>query len=129
MSSVVNWLRTIGALHGTDSHRDITADLTKTGIKDGAGKLYSIRVANPNAVDVYLHLYDSLIADVNVGTTVPINTYTIIAGDGTYRSVNTPVNLPVSPKKFSAGICYSISTAINATGAPGADCEVNADYI
>lgn len=129
MSGVVNWLRTIGALFGTESHRNITAALTKASIKDGQGKLYSLRVANPNAVDVYLHLYDALTADVNVGTTVPINTYTIIAGDGTYRSVCTPVNLPVSPKRFQLGIGYAISTAIDATGAPAANCEVNADYI
>lgn len=72
----------------TNANLDLRkTDLTKikTTVKTGAANLMGWNIINPNATAVYVKFYDKLIADVTVGTTVPILTLMVPANGSVYQ--------------------------------------------
>lgn len=87
----------------------------KQSIVDAPGKLMGFNFINQNTVAVYIRFYNSLVAGVTVGTTIPVLTLVIPPGDGTtpgfiYQESNAIQHL------FSTGIVVSASTDISDTG-------------
>lgn len=72
----------------TNSNLDLRkTDLTKikTTVKVGETNLMGWNIINPNATAVYVKFYDALLADVTVGTTVPILTLMVPANGSVYQ--------------------------------------------
>lgn len=85
----------------------------------GPGRLFGRNVSAPGAgATVYLQIYDSLLADVIVGTTVPVQSWPIPNGAVLDDS-------PVKPLSFGKGCCIAVTATATGAGAPGAGAIVN----
>ena len=85
-------------------------------MKASAGQLFGWYIYNDGAADVSVKIYDATAANVTVGTTTPVLTFTIPAGSA--ANVLSPIGIV-----FSNGICAAAVTEIadNGTTAPAAN--------
>lgn len=107
-------------------YRNEALSNTKLAVKVGAGNLFSVNLINVNATPVYVKFYDALIASVTVGTTIPILTLAIPAGDGT-----TPgIVVGELVKYFATGLVIAAVTELadSGTTAPATAIHVNLGY-
>jgi len=122
-------LRALGAFYGVEPYSDLTADETKAAIIEAPSKLDFLEIANPNAHDVFIQLFDSLLADVTVGTTTPTFVHCIPAGDGSYHTVRAPIDRSSgSGVRFQTGMCYAITKESDGSTAPDAPVVLTANY-
>jgi len=123
-------LRAMGALKGLTKFLDLTADNTVASIKPATGKLYFLQVTNPNTEDVWVQLFDDLVATIvsaGLGTAVPKLTFCIPAGGGVgHETVWNPIEMPVSPVEFETAITYAVTTTKDGNTAPTLDVVINA---
>jgi hypothetical protein len=61
------------------SYRNTALSSVKQQIKGSPGNIHGWNFINPNTTDVYVKIYDALVANVTVGTTVPVFTLCIPA--------------------------------------------------
>jgi hypothetical protein len=96
---------------GFGQYRNVALSNTDVAVKTSAGRVYAIEVTNPHATDgAWLHFYNALIANVTVGTTVPV------------WSVYVPANTTV---RQYLTIPMSMATAITVAGTTSADHTVS----
>jgi hypothetical protein len=119
-------LNALGALRTQDTPnttggltigRSIDVDETADEIKDSAGMLYGLMLRNDTgATKLYAKLYNDTAANVVVGTTTPVMTIPISAGETIVLEWDKGL-------VFSAGICIAATTALADadTGAPAAN--------
>ena len=89
---------------------------TNETVQIGESLLFGYNIHNTTAADGFIQLFDALIADVTVGTTVP--TYVIPVGAN-----GVPSEDFVIPILFKIGIVIASTTAV--TGATGAIQDVS----
>ncbi len=93
----------------------------------GPTLLYFLSVTNPDATDNYIQLFDSLLADVSVGTTVPKQSFMLPGGVGGNDGLLT-IAFPVA-LQFNTGLVVAITTTATGSGAPTGDAVVNLGYM
>ena len=96
----------------------------KAAIKTGAGSVLHINAYNPNATDSYIQFFNTALASVTVGTTVPIRSYRVPA--------NSTIDIDFATyQRYTTAITIAPwSVAGNATGtAPSVGLLVNVDYV
>lgn len=97
------------------------ASTNLTNVKSTKGRIQSINVSNAGVI-TYLHIYDKATAPI-VGTDTPKATYLCAVNQ------NTPVDLGAHGIQCTLGIGFSLSTAMDGTGAVLANaCVVNLTY-
>ena len=107
-----------------DSDGDNTAQACRTS----GGILKKIHIINPNSTDAFLQLFDAAVADVNVGTTTPKQSYLIPAGNGvTYGAYEA--DFASDGLKFATAITYACTTTATGSGDPTTGLIVNMVYI
>jgi hypothetical protein len=96
--------------------RDLDLDETELEIKASAGQLFGWYLYNDGAAEVSVKLYNATAANVTVGTTTPVLTFTIPAGSA--ANVLSPIGLA-----FDTAICAAAVTEIADAGttAPAAN--------
>lgn len=114
---------------GMTIFRSLDLDETEEEIKATAGQLYSISAFNHTAGPLYLKFYNATAANVTVGTTTPVLTFTVPGNadsDGAGFIWNSSIGFA-----FGTAITAAVTTAIadNDTGAPAANaCSVDIGY-
>jgi hypothetical protein len=106
---------------GLTTFRSIDLDETEEEVKATAGQVYGYYFKNLHATDArFLKFYDNTAAGTTVGTTVPVLTIPMDAGEAGHIAI--PQGLA-----FGTGICVAATTGLADadTGAPGAS-EVEA---
>lgn len=105
---------------GFTNYRNTALSATKQAVVAAACALWGVNLINVNTSPVYLKCYDALAADVTVGTTTPVLTLVVPAGDGTTPGalLITPDVLPV--RAFATGLTIACVTGLadNSTAAP-----------
>ena len=92
----------------------VTATVTGQVVKIGEGEIAYFVITNGGVVDAYFHIYDALVADVSVGTTVPKASFPVPAGaDATHVGI-CEYNGP--PIHFEVGAVYACTTSPLAAG-------------
>lgn len=76
---------------GVTLFRNIAVNTTDVTVKTTAGRLYTYNIHNSGAVDTYVQFYNALIASVTVGTTVPVWTVTVPAGESVTLALAYPL--------------------------------------
>ncbi len=92
----------------------------------GGGDVVGIDAANINAEDLFIQLFDSLSADVTVGTTTPNYVVVVPGGDDTNRA-GTQWQ-PPGNMKFTTGITYAVTTTAGGSTGPDTEIEVGFFY-
>lgn len=114
---------------GMTPFKSIDIDETEEDVKTSAGQVFSISSFNHTAAPIYLKFYNATAANVSVGTTVPVLTFTVPGNadsDGAGFVWNNEIGFA-----FGTAICVAATTGIadNDTGAPAANaCSVNIGY-
>jgi hypothetical protein len=112
------------AARGLDIFRSLDLDETEEDVKTSAGTVYWLRWHNRAAAERFLKFYNATAATVVVGTTTPVITIPLAAGNG--ETVAIPHGL-----FFSTAICVAATTGVadSDTGAPAAnDVVINLGY-
>ena len=103
--------------------------VTNTVIEVGQNEheIHSLEAQNINAVDIWLHLWDALEADVTIGVTAPTLSFLVPAGDGAlYGAMDKSFPVPVG---FNKGLCYACTDAKDGSGAaPAVAVVLNMGY-
>lgn len=105
---------------------DSDGDNTAQSIKGGSGGLHFLEVQNPNTSDAYIQLFDDETGDVTVGSTTPVLSLFVPAGDGT--SDGAMDKMFPFPIKFKTAITYACTTTATGAGDPSTGLVVNAAY-
>lgn len=103
-----------------------TGNATARNIKAASGRLYFVEASNIDAGDRFLQLFDALAADVTVGTTTPVLSLFIPAGDATFRGAMDKFFDP--PIQFAAAISFAVTTTATGSTGPTTAVVVNAGY-
>lgn len=106
---------------GTTAYKNLDVDETEDDVKTSAGQVYWIHAVNLASTKRYLKFYNATAANVTVGTTTPVLTFTLpTQGDTNGAGFNFSVPNGIA---FSTAICIAATTgfADNDTGAPGAN--------
>lgn len=104
--------------------RNIDVDESQDAIKNAPGVLFGLYIFNKSAAVRYVRLYNTLSANVTVGTTIPVLTIPIGIGVGIFLEFEEGLD-------FDTAIAIAATTGVadNDTGAPGAnDVIVNTFY-
>lgn len=101
---------------GLTINNNIDVDESEDAVKATAGMLYALSVFNASAGVRYVKLYDDTVANVIVGTTAPVATFGVKAGEMFHY--NWPQGLA-----FANAITIAATTGVATadTGAPGAN--------
>jgi len=103
------------ALNGLSKHFNTSHDGSVVTIKSTYGRLFGFEFLNKNTYDVFLQLFDES-GDITVGTTTPIQSYMIPAGDGIIYGRNSKqLNAPIS---FDNSIKYAVTQEPTGSTAP-----------
>jgi hypothetical protein len=103
---------------GATIHMNIDVDETEDAVKASAGKILGWYIYNDESTEFYVKFYNDTVANVVVGTTVPVLTIPIPAGSGSNIDWSGMGGIP-----FSAAItiaCTDAATTAGTTG-PGAN--------
>ena len=85
--------------------RDVALTNTDVTVKAAAGRVYSWYFKNPNTTDtVWVHFYNAIIANVTVGTTVPVWSVEVPAGGTNEFAFTVPLS-------FATGITLAATTS------------------
>lgn len=87
------------------------------------GYLDFFEVQNPNTAQVFLQLFDALVASVSLGTTTPTLSLAVPAGTGVDDGMRSEI-FP-NPPNFRTGIVYAVTTTATGSTAPTTACKVN----
>lgn len=100
---------------------------TAVAVKASAGAVYAVNLINVNTVPVYVKFYDLAAGSVVVGTTVPVLTIAIPAGDGSTPGI---VLGELVPKSFAVAISVAAVTGLadSSTAAPSTAVHASLDY-
>lgn len=101
---------------GLSIFRSIDLDETEEDVKTSAGQLFGYFIANLSAAARYVKLYNATAANVTVGTTTPVVTIPLAAGE----KANVEFTNGIA---FGTAICAAATTGLadSDTGAPGAN--------
>lgn len=104
------------AAGGLSIARNIDVDESEDDVKTSAGQLYGYYLYNLATSTRYIRFYNATAANTTVGTTTPLLTIPLGAGQGANMSFEHGI-------PFSTALCIAATTAIadNDTGAPGAN--------
>lgn len=114
---------------GMSIFKSIDIDETEEDVKTSAGQVFSISAFNHTAAPIYLKFYNATAANVTVGTTTPVLTFTVPGNadsDGAGFVWNNEIGFA-----FGTAISVAATTGIadNDTGAPAANaCSVMVGY-
>jgi len=113
----------------------MTAFFNSAVDEDPAVQVYSTRtlvfyvhLINPNTTDVFCQMFDALIANVIVGTTVPTYSFIIPGGSGASNRGAFEQEFAV-PLQFNTALSIAVTTGATTNGAPGSDAVVNIGYL
>ena len=95
---------------GYSYFRSQTQNNVKIAVNASPGTLYGFAFINPNPNPAYVKVYDNVVANVTVGTTVPKLVRAIPAGDG-----STPGELLLDPDG-TAKYAFAVGTTIAIVG-------------
>ncbi len=90
-------------------------------------RLLSVHAANLTTADAYLQLFDALIANVTVGTTVPDQIFLVPAGNGTLAGALIE-EYETPGARFITGIAYAATTTPTGNTAPATGITLTAGY-
>lgn len=97
---------------GVSVFRDTALSNTDVAVKATAGQVFGYHIYNPNASDVFVHLYNATTANVTVGTTTPRLTLVVPAGG----ILDAPsIEYPVD---FDTAITAAATTTVGGSTAP-----------
>lgn len=103
---------------------DATADETVVAAKVGNIRLEYLQIAGIDAVDSFIQLFDEATTGaVNLGTTVPVVSYFVPAGNATVRGGFTENFDP--PLDFQRGLVYAVTTTVGGNTGPTTPLELN----
>lgn len=105
-------------------HFDSDGDNSVQSVKTVAGRIHAIEVSNPNAADAFLQLFDLATGDVTVGTTTPILSLIVPAGDATLDGAMDK-NWGEEGLDFQTAITYACTTTATGNGDPSTGLIVN----
>ena len=110
-----------------DISNNITFDSSVTATAESlaplsGGYLDYFEVHNPNIVQVFLQVFDALIANVTLGTTPPTLSFLVPPGDGNANGGRSEI-FP-NPPNFRNGIVYAVTTTSTGSTAPTTACGV-----
>ena len=108
-------------------HFDSDGDNTAQAIKASQGELIYLHVTNSNTDEEYIQLFDSLAADVTVGTTTPVLTFLVPAGSAAEPSAFEQF-WGEHGIYFEKGISYACTTTATGNTDPTTGLVVNAVY-
>jgi hypothetical protein len=109
--------------------KSIDIDESEEEVKATAGQVFSITAFNHTDAPLYLKFYNATAANVTVGTTTPVLTFTVPGNadsDGAGFVWNNPIGFA-----FATAISVAATTGIadNNSGAPAANaCSVMVGY-
>ncbi len=105
--------------HGLNPYFDADADETEVAINAAGGEIWLIEASNNSTGDVFVQLFDALLADVIVGTTAPTWSFFVPPGDGTNAgAMDKALAIGLS---FDIGIVVAVTTGPADSGAPAAN--------
>lgn len=105
---------------------DADGDNTAQTVKTTGGRIHYLEVSNPNATDAYIQFYDAAAGSVTVGTTTPVQSFLVPAGDGT-KDAGTEKTFNF-PWKFNDAITYACTTTATGSTDPTTGLVVNILY-
>lgn len=101
-STTIGGSATVG---GQTLFRDVALSNTDVTVKASAGRVYSWYFKNPHATDTaWVHFYNALIANVTVGSTVPVWSVEVPAGGTNEFEFTVPMT-------FATGITIAATTS------------------
>ena len=110
-------------------YRSVAGNATAKLVLTGMRRLHGYHTFSINNEDNFLHIYDAAaITDVTVGTTDPVLTLLVPAGDGTIYGAGAEDfgNFPIVLKN---GLVWAVTKEKDgAATAPDVDCGVNFRY-
>lgn len=111
----------VRASGGVTPYKNLDVDETEDEVKASAGQVYFIHAMNLANAKRYLKFYNDTAANVSVGTTTPVLTFTLPT-QGDTNGAGFALNIPQGIA-FSAAITIAATTgfADNDTGQPGAN--------
>ncbi len=103
-----------------DTHFDSSVVATVETIR-GMRELHFLACQNPNAIDVFLQLFDFSAGDIVLGTSSPKQSYLIPANGWLDERWS-----PDAPMLFRQTISYAVTTTVTGSTAPGTGIVLNA---
>jgi hypothetical protein len=106
---------------GTTPYKNLDVDESEDEVKGTAGQVYWIHAINTATTKRYLKFYNATAANVTVGTTTPVLTFTLPT-QGDANGAGFVLEIP-NGIAFSTAITIAATTGLadNDTGAPGAN--------
>jgi hypothetical protein len=104
--------------------RSVDLDESEEDVKVTGGEVYGWHIFNDSAGSLFVRLYNATAANTTVGTTTPVLTIGVGAG----QQSNVVLDRPI---EFTTAICAAATTGPgdSDTGAPGAsECQINLFY-
>jgi hypothetical protein len=100
------------------------SSVTATAETLGASGTYLsfFEVQNPNTVQVFLQLFDALVANVTLGSTAPTMSLLVPPGDGNASGGRAEI-FP-TPPHFRTGLVYAVTTTATGSTAATSVCGV-----
>ena len=105
---------------------DSDGDNTAQSVVQTDSRLYGVQCSNINTEDAFIQFFDVASGSVTVGTTAPMFSLLVPAGDGTNRGGNDP--LPTIPIEFNTAMTYACTTTPTGNGNPTTGLTVNILY-
>lgn len=102
---------------------DSSVTATAETLQPSGSYLDYFEVQNPNSVQVFLQLFDALVANVTLGTTAPTLSIVVPAGTGVDDGMHAETLY--HPPHFRTGIVYAVTTTATGLTAPTTACKVN----
>lgn len=98
---------------GFSQFRNVALSNTDVAVKTSAGRVYAIEAVNPNAsTGAWLHFYNALIANVTVGTTVPVWSMYIPANSTRREYLTIPMTMATAiTVAATTSAAHDVSTA------------------
>lgn len=109
----------MGWEYSTQPFFDASVTATAELARGRTTSVHTLEVQNPNAIDVYLQLFNAVAAaNVTLGTTTPDQSY-LIPGNGVSDK------LFYTPLRFMLGLVYAVTTTATGSTAPGSAAVLN----
>lgn len=110
----------------TRPHLDSDGDNTAQAMKTTGGEIHFLHVVNTNAADAYFQLFDAATGDVTVGTTTPMHSFLVPAGNGSNAGMyELPPGVVI---EFDNAITYACTTTATGNTDPTVGLVVNGRF-
>lgn len=97
-------------------------------VHTGRTLVFNLNIINNTITDNFIQMFDAVVANVTVGTTVP--KYSFLVPGGTGASNRGVLSITFSaPLQFDTALSVAITTDIGGSGAPATDGSVNIGYL